>query len=191
MIAALFVHTGGAYYGLPNVDPWDEKRDARLYDGPFSVIAHPPCQRWGKLAYQVQAMYGLKIGDDDGCFESALRSVRRYGGILEHPRGSIAFPRFCIKTPSEGWRLIKHNGIDAFICEVYQSAYGHKAQKRTWLYCVSNSKPVDLRSGKPRGTHQIGGSKADHRPFCTKLEKISTPIEFRDELISIAENARK
>lgn len=28
-VAALFVHAGGAYYGLPDVDPWDEKRDAR------------------------------------------------------------------------------------------------------------------------------------------------------------------
>ena len=28
VIAALFVETGGAYFGLPNVDPWDEARDA-------------------------------------------------------------------------------------------------------------------------------------------------------------------
>ena len=32
MIAALYVETGGVYYGLPDVDPWDEERDARLYD---------------------------------------------------------------------------------------------------------------------------------------------------------------
>ena len=30
-IAALFVATGGVYFGLPGVDPWDEARDARLY----------------------------------------------------------------------------------------------------------------------------------------------------------------
>ena len=34
MIAALFVETGGCYFGLPDVDPWDEARDARLYAGP-------------------------------------------------------------------------------------------------------------------------------------------------------------
>lgn len=34
MVAALYVQTGGAYYGMPDVDPWDEARDARLYDGP-------------------------------------------------------------------------------------------------------------------------------------------------------------
>ena len=34
MIAALFVEHGGVYYGMPNVDPWDEERDARKYAGP-------------------------------------------------------------------------------------------------------------------------------------------------------------
>lgn len=31
MVAALFVERDGAYYGLPDVDPWDEARDARTY----------------------------------------------------------------------------------------------------------------------------------------------------------------
>lgn len=29
MIAALYVATGGIYFGLPDVDPWDVARDAR------------------------------------------------------------------------------------------------------------------------------------------------------------------
>lgn len=33
MIAALYVETGGAYWNLPDVDPWDEARDARRYVG--------------------------------------------------------------------------------------------------------------------------------------------------------------
>ena len=41
-ISALFVQKHGAYYGLKNVDPWDEERDARKYAGPNPVIAHPP-----------------------------------------------------------------------------------------------------------------------------------------------------
>ncbi len=49
MIAALYVETGGCYFGVPwLIDPWDEQRDARLYAGPWPVVAHPPCQRWGK-----------------------------------------------------------------------------------------------------------------------------------------------
>jgi hypothetical protein len=27
-VAALYVQTDGVYYGLPDVDPWDEQRDA-------------------------------------------------------------------------------------------------------------------------------------------------------------------
>ena len=47
MIAALYVESGGAYFGLQGVDPWDEVRDARLYAGPHAIVAHPPCQRYG------------------------------------------------------------------------------------------------------------------------------------------------
>lgn len=48
MIAALFVERDGAYYGIGGVDPWDQERDARLYVGPHPVVAHPPCERWGR-----------------------------------------------------------------------------------------------------------------------------------------------
>lgn len=49
-IAALFVTKDGAYFGLEGVDPWDEERDAMLYDGPDPVVAHPPCARWSRFA---------------------------------------------------------------------------------------------------------------------------------------------
>lgn len=48
MIAALYVARGGCYFGLPDVDPWGEERDARKYAGPWPVVAHPPCERWGR-----------------------------------------------------------------------------------------------------------------------------------------------
>lgn len=81
MVAALFVQTGGIYFGVPGVDPWDERRDARKYRGPFPVVAHPPCERWGRYAEGGPSHHGrFKRGDDGGCFESALASVRQYGG---------------------------------------------------------------------------------------------------------------
>jgi hypothetical protein len=105
MIAALFVETGGRYFGLEDVDPWDEARDARKYDGPYAVVAHPPCQRWCQLASVNEARYGHKIGDDDGCFASALTSVHRFGGVLEHPAFSLAWDAFDLPKPptSGGW----------------------------------------------------------------------------------------
>jgi hypothetical protein len=77
--------TGGVYFGLPDVDPWDEARDARLYAGPWPVVAHPPCSRWCQYAGLVQARYGYRKGDDGGTFEAALGAVRTWGGVLEHP----------------------------------------------------------------------------------------------------------
>lgn len=80
MIAALFVQTNGVYFGDPEIDPWDEERDARLYAGPYPVVAHPPCSRWCRLAGLVEARWGHKRGDDGGCFAAALASVRKWGG---------------------------------------------------------------------------------------------------------------
>lgn len=84
VVAALFVETGGTYFGDESIEPWDAVRDARLYDGPHPVVAHSPCQRWGRywsggpmLARTPRAKVK---GDDGGCFASALASVRRWGG---------------------------------------------------------------------------------------------------------------
>ena len=77
MIAALYVETDGVYYGLDDVDPWDEARDARLYAGPWPVVAHPPCSSWCQLTSVNEARWGKRIGDDGGCFQEALAAVRR------------------------------------------------------------------------------------------------------------------
>ena len=78
MIAALFVETGGVYFGLPGVAPWDVTRDARLYAGPWPVVAHPPCARLCRLAGLVEARWGHKRGEDGGCFAAALEAVRTW-----------------------------------------------------------------------------------------------------------------
>jgi hypothetical protein len=81
MIAALFVDKNGPYFGRDDVDPWDKERDARTYNGPWPVVAHPPCERWGRYwSGGPSAKTRRLLGDDDGCFESALRSVRTWGG---------------------------------------------------------------------------------------------------------------
>jgi hypothetical protein len=84
MVAALFVAKGGSYYDLPGVDPWDVERDARQYRGPHPVVAHPPCERWGRYwGGGPSAKVKRKLGDDGGCFASALASVRRWGGLQQ------------------------------------------------------------------------------------------------------------
>jgi hypothetical protein len=78
MIAALYVETDGCYFNLPDVDPWDEARDARKYAGPFPVVAHPPCQRWGRFWHgSTRKPHRYQLGADDGCFVAAIGAVRR------------------------------------------------------------------------------------------------------------------
>src|SRR5437588_11753206 len=63
-VAALYVDPNGVYANLPGVEVWDEARDARLYAGPWPVVAHPPCARWCRLAGFVESRFGYKRGDD-------------------------------------------------------------------------------------------------------------------------------
>jgi hypothetical protein len=192
-ISALFVQAEGSYK-IDGIDLWDEKRDARLYVGPNSVIAHPPCQLWGKMAKINYIRWGgdhNKPGNDAGCFASALNSVIRYGGVLEHPAQSYAWDHYSLQKPNNiGWL---RSGI-GWVCEVWQSAYGHRANKKTWLYYVGDSKPFELRWDKPKGSHQVGHAdqrgKLKNKPTLSKKEANSTPLEFRDELIKLAKKSR-
>lgn len=197
MIAALFVQRNGIYFGMPNVDPWDEARDARKYAGPHPVVAHPPCSRWCRLAGLVEARWGHKRGDDGGCFEAALRAVRTFGGVLEHPAYSDAFAKFELPIPQAGggWQ----RGIcGGWSCHVEQGRYGHRAKKATWLYAFGVVPPT-LRWGVIAdresqalvswcGNHT---DKFDKRPRLTSKEASATPIEFRDQLLAIAASVEK
>jgi hypothetical protein len=208
MIAALYVETGGAYYGLADVDPWDEARNARLYDGPHPVVAHPPCQRWGKL-WAGQPLHIKKTGerkikgDDGGCFAAAISAVRRFGGVLEHPWGSHAWPHFGLNTPPRegGWIAADLHG--GWTCCVEQRAYGHYARKPTLLYANGVVLP-ELRWGKsearldPAVVARIGLAKAKRRGEVASsgggtdsTPRIHTPPEFRELLLGMARSAQK
>lgn len=190
MIAALFVQKNGAYFGLPDVDPWDEARDARKYAGPHPVVAHPPCQLWVNLAAVNFKRYGgehNRPGNDDGCFASALASLRSFGGVMEHPAFSKAWAAHGLKHPSGiGWQ---RNGASEWACEVWQSAYGHKARKRTWLLFVGDAAPAELNWSRPTGTHQVGWFDRI-KPSLSKRDASATPPAFRDALLNLARLAR-
>jgi hypothetical protein len=191
MIAALYVDPDGCYAGLPDVELWDEARDARRYAGPHPVVAHPPCQRWCKMAPVNQARYGQAIGDDGGCFGAALAAVRRWGGVLEHPAYSIAWLAHGLPWPPEAgcWQRDLTGG---WCCYVEQRNYGHRARKPTWLYAVGTPLPelkwqkaacphAWISADRPRsvlnamGIGQLG-----------KREARATPPAFRDVLLSMA-----
>lgn len=197
MIAALYVAGNGSYINVPGVDPWPIERDARLYRGPFPVVAHPPCQRWGKF-WAGQPLFikqtGIRKtkGDDGGCFKAALAAVREFGGVLEHPKDSHAWAHFGLNKPP------LHGG---WTCCVEQGRYGHYARKPTWLIVYHCELPeldwgvsevrldpaIVARMGIKRAQRlgEVGGRGGgkDSAP------RIGTPHPFRDLLLSIARTA--
>ena len=207
-VAALYVLPDGPYCDLPDVDPWPEERDARTYAGPWPVVAHPPCARWGRYWFggPLAAARGTRreMGDDSGCFAAALSAVRRFGGVLEHPADSHAWPWFGLAKPprSGGWiRADWIHGLDGWTCCVEQGHYAHRARKATWLYAVgvdplpslvwdaseAYAKPDDgYHSAEERSRAVKGGilQRLSHR------ERSLTPLPFRDVLLAMARSVR-
>lgn len=190
MIAALFVQPDGCYSGQVGVDMWDEKRDARKYAGPYPVVAHPPCQRWGAFAAVNYSRWGgehNRPGNDGGCFAAALIAVNQWGGVLEHPAKTRAWATHGLMKPvGTGWS----KSGDGWVCEVWQSAYGHRANKATWLYYRGRIPPFELKWDRIKGTHQVGfydqRGKSANKPTLGKREANATPAAFRDELLRLA-----
>lgn len=195
-IAALYVQGNGCYAGLPGVDPWDINRDARRYAGPWPVVAHPPCARWGRFAHGGPSAPGSRIpGDDDGCFAAALGAVRQFGGVLEHPADSLAWAVHGLFHPPRagGWVAADWDG--GWTCCVFQGHYGHPCPKATWLYVVGTALP-SLIWGPAR--HQVDRASAGKRRLAirkgvystlTHRERAATPSPFRDLLLSMARSA--
>jgi hypothetical protein len=199
MIAALFVETGGCYFGLDDVDPWDEARDARLYAGPHKVVAHPPCQRWGRYWHgSPRKPHQFQLGADGGCFSWALACVNTFGGVLEHPAHSHAWSSFGLLAPprSGGWVPVG-NWANGWTCHVEQGHYGHLANKPTWLYAqgVPLSELIWGQGAQrihPRALELHGYEKARRMGMMsmvggkdkTKIRN-ATPLKFRDALLNM------
>ena len=204
MVAALFVDERGPYAGLEGVDAWGITRDARLYAGPHPVVAHPPCERWGRYARGgPSAKVPRRVGDDSGCFAAALASVRAWGGVLEHPADSLAWAAHELIAPpmSGGWVVADWRG--GWTCRVDQALYGHSARKATWLYANSRWLPslpwqrarrtMRLDAGYHSAAERAAAKAAGAvRPVeqLSKRQRRITPPAFRDLLLEIARKAR-
>lgn len=203
-VAALYVAANGCYFDQESIEPWDIQKDARKYSGPWPVVAHPPCERWGRYWGGGPMLVGTprqkKLGDDDGCFDAALSAVRKWGGVLEHPQGSHAWRAHELNLPPRSGAWVNADFQGGFTCCVEQGAYGHRARKATWLYAFGVELP-SLKWGRAEGNFDLldeGFHSEEERArkiktgICQRLSKkqrTATPIEFRDLLISIARTA--
>lgn len=191
-VAALYVERGGPYFDMDGVDPWDVERDARTYAGPHPVVAHPPCEPWGELRH-------LYKGSEHDCAGSALRSVRFWGGVMEHPHRSKFWAHANVVMPNQP--------LDAwggFSIDVDQVSWGHVARKRTRLYFVgvdydfvkygirTGGMPTHWCSGSrnPRRNKGSGGIAPPGIKFCSSAQRRRTPPPFAEWLVGIARHAR-
>lgn len=199
-VSALYVETGGAYFGLPGVDPWDEARDARLYDGPYPVVAHPPCQVWGRYgaSHPILGAKYREYGQDGGCFEAALDAIDTWGGVVEHPAYSKAWAAFGLTRPPYKGGWVRAGSL--WTCHVEQGHYGHFSRKPTWLlYRGFGPRPPELIWGRSEQrlpayaierygyekARRIGVMAAVGGRHKTRIRN-ATPEPFRDLLLSIA-----
>lgn len=204
MVAALFVEPQGVYAGLPGVDTWDEARDARTYLDVHPVVAHPPCQRWGRFFHgSTRKPHQFKLGDDGGCFAAALARVRVLGGVLEHPADSKAWDAHGIARPRRGagWQRADALG---WTCYVEQGWYGHTSRKPTWLYACGMAREALPELNWSRGAQRLDPRMVERHGYAkarrigmvamvggkdkTKIRN-ATPPQFRDVLLAIARSA--
>lgn len=202
-VAALFVQADGCYAAMPDVDPWPEARDARTYAGPLPVVAHPPCQRWGRFWHGSTAKpHQFRMGADLGCFDRALWAVRTWGGVLEHPADSNAWGWFGLKAPPRrpGW--FPSDAFGGFSCYVEQGHYGHIARKPTWLYAQGVEFSSLLWGQLPQRLHPValakhGYEKARRIGMMAMIggkdktkHRDATPPAFARALVALAASAR-
>ena len=192
------------------VDCWDASRDARLYDGPHPVVAHPPCGPWGRLRH-------LYRGTEHDCAPRAVEQVRKWGGVLEHPAGSLLWEHCGLPVPDFdvhpdarlGGKVLRvstqRNDIGEFVdswggytVEIDQCEWGHVARKRTWLYLVGV--PREALEAPPfpgrQPTHSVWSGKQERLngrsiKCCSAQQRRRTPPLFAELLVRFAQSVQR
>lgn len=229
-------------WGPPRaIDCYDATRDARKYAGPHPVVAHPPCKHWGRLRHLAAVRcndlcgWSGRVCDlDDGecpncgtskcldwsdreCAPRAVEQVRAYGGVLEHPAGSLLweacglpYPERVAREAEDYVSLVTRDEHGGYTIELDQVEWGHVARKRTWLYLVGV--PREALEAPPfpgrEPTHWLAGFRASKGTapkryksngcavppgikVCSAQQRRRTPPLFAEYLVRLARAVRK
>lgn len=179
-VSALFVRKDSIYKEL-GIDCWDIERNALNWAGGNSIIAHPPCRAWGQLSHMAKP----RPGEKELAF-FAIDMIRKYGGVLEHPRASRLWPEY---LPMPG-NVDKFGG---YSISVDQFWWGHKAKKSTLLYIVGcpirelPAMPMNFDALQYTVSSKIK-KKSGRRILkeIPKSEREATPVDFAKWLIEVA-----
>lgn len=184
-VAVLFARSDSIYKTISGCDVWDIDRDARNFNRNIPIIGHPPCRAWGRLRAFAKPRH-----DEKQLAVWCVDQIRKNGGVLEHPFASSLWKHCQLPRPNEGI-----DNFGGFTLDINQSWWGHKADKRTWLY-ICGIAPKEIPqipySIKP-GTHvvsssrkKVDGKRFKERPELSKADRERTPLEFAKWLIELA-----
>jgi hypothetical protein len=193
-VAVLFARGDSFYKTIAQCDVWDAERDARKWPGGAPVVAHPPCRAWGQLRHMAKPR-----PDEKQLALWAVEQVRTFGGVLEHPKKSTLWPVAGLPAPG------KRDEFGGWTLPVFQSWWGHRAEKATLLYIVgcepAEIPDVPMMLGEAPCVVGTGGRRADGsrrqpgdagwRPEITKAEREHTPPAFAAWLVQLADRCRK
>lgn len=193
-VAALYVDTArGPYPRIPGVecfgfasktghqsDLFARTRDATSYNGPWPIVAHPPCGPWGRFWWNYGGGEGAKH-----CGPRAVEQVRQWGGVIEHPKDSNLWRHCELPRPEDG-----RDSFGGRTILVHQCDWGHPAQKATWLYVVGAAEiPPFPPTRAP--THVMVRLRRNNNelPELSKRRRHITPPDFALWLVALAASA--
>lgn len=182
-VAVLFARSDSIYKTMPGCDVYDQERDARNFKGGLPVIAHPPCRGWGRLRQFAKPL----PGERELAF-FAVDKVRENGGVLEHPESSRLWEEYDL-PPAGGYG--EYDDFGGWTLPVSQYWWGHKAEKRTWLY-ICGLEPRSLPDFPilfGEASHTVSASKRKSglkRPELSKADRERTPQPFAQWLFDLA-----
>lgn len=188
-VPVLFVRRDSIYKTMPGVDAWDIDRDALNWPGGAACVAHPPCRAWSKLSHLAKPREGEKY-----LAIWTMIQVRKYGGVLEHPRLSKLFAAVHAPVPPD----TRTDPWGGYTLPVLQWWWGHRAEKSTWLYIVGLKRDqlpeIPYKIGVPEyviATDRITRKRSYYRKLeVSRAEREATPPEFAKWLVEVARRCR-
>lgn len=182
-VAALFVMPDSYYKSIQGVDAFDADRDALTFTGGLPVVAHPPCRAWSRMRHFAKPRPGER---DLALF--AIDMVRKCGGVVEHPSGSELWKVAGLPAPGS-------TAVDSFggwTLPISQKWFGHRAEKRTWLYIVGVSPiaipvfPLVLGEAERVCGLWSGRDRSRARKKIGPVERMASPPAFAHWLVDLA-----
>jgi hypothetical protein len=182
-VAVLFARKDSIYKTIDACDVWDIDRDALKYQGDFPVIAHPPCRAWGGLRHLAKPRDGEK-----DLAPWAVNQVRKYGGVVEHPKRSQLWPVMGLPI---GRTRDEFGGFSLLVNQLW---WGHRAEKATFLYiCGCDPKDVPIIPLSLEYAHFVIGTHGRRKDNFRKAgrevkksEREATPPAFAKWLVELA-----